>query len=291
MLPRHRDWAKRPPLQHLLPLLCPLQAHQANGPFPVSSLTLLHILKEHMISQRTRVGRTGYELLVVWVDDSGISGDGPGSVRKKEIFMGLESHFGGEGSGITVESVRLEDIYTYSQPQDTPTSSAEGTNLEKLRALISSLSSLSSKQDILTTLLTRLFIRLAIQHSSPAILFSHSTTRLAEKTLSETAKGRGYSVPWSTSDCPIPLPPSLSPHRNLQTIYPLRDLLKKELHTYLSLTPSLQLFHIPSSSSSSATPSPQTLIPTSTAKDTSIDSLMHKYFSQMEQTYPSIVAN
>ncbi|KAF8454315.1 hypothetical protein BGX38DRAFT_1328544 [Terfezia claveryi] len=47
-----------------------------------------------MSSQRT----TGYGLLVVWVDDSGISGDGPGSVRKKETFIGLESHFGGDVS-------------------------------------------------------------------------------------------------------------------------------------------------------------------------------------------------
>ena len=60
-----------------------------------------------------------------------------------------------------------------------------------------------------------------------SILFGDSTTRLAEKTLIETAKGRGFSLPWQVSD-------GISPY-GVNFLYPLRELLKKELFDFSSL--------------------------------------------------------
>lgn len=249
-----------------------------------------------MASQRSRVGRTGYELLVVWVDDSGVTGDTEGSRIRGELLQKLEGEYGGKGEGIRFQAIRLEQVYTYSSNQQDANT---GTELEKLRALIAALPSLSSQQDILTILLTHLLTLFALDNNCAAVLYAHSTTRLAEKTLSETAKGRGYSVPLSTGDCAVPLPPSFTTHSSptttttpppLQSVYPLRDLLKKELTTYISLTPALQPFHVPDHPPSSSSSSNAPPIPTS-AKDISIDALMKQYFAGMEQTYPSIVAN
>lgn len=269
--------------------------------FGVSSLALLHILSDQMASQLARVGRTGYELLVVWVDDCGVMGDEERSKQCWELFNDLKQRYARNGTE-NRESKRflvvpLEEIYTYgrscagSYGADITPHEPLLCNLHKLRTLISSISTLSSKQDILYILLTRLLNLVALKHHCHAILYSHSITRLAEMTLSETAKGRGFSVPWATGDCitpPITMHTHLAP--NLKAIHPLRDLLYKELVTYiitLGLSRFLYPGTIPTPTTTTATHS---LIPTRTTS-TTIDSLIHAYFSTMEHSYPSIVAN
>ena len=267
--------------------------------FGVSSLALLHTLSDQMASQLVRVGRTGYELLVVWIDDCGVVGNEERSQQCRELFNGLKQRYARGGiedrESVRFLAVPLEEIYSYgrscagSDGVDTTLHEPPPCNLHKLRTLISSISTLSSKQDILYILLTRLLNLVALKHHCHAILYSHSITRLAEMTLSETAKGRGFSVPWATGDCTLP---PITMHArlafNLQSVYPLRDLLYKELVTYI-ITLGLSQFLYPGT-----IPTPTTVthtpIPTRTTS-TTIDSLIHAYFSTMEHSYPSIVAN
>lgn len=269
--------------------------------FGVSSLALLHILSDQMASQLARVGRTGYELLVVWVDDCGVVGNEERSQQCQELFKDLKQRYATGGTE-DQESIRflvvpLEEIYSYGRScagscgENTTLYEPPLCDLHKLRTLISSISTLSSKQDILYILLTRLLNLVALRHHCHAILYSHSITRLAEMTLSETAKGRGYSIPWATGDCtlpPITMHTRLAP---IQSVYPLRDLLYKELVIYiiaLGLSQFLYPGTIPASTTTTTTTySP---IPTRTTS-TTIDSLIHAYFSTMEHSYPSIVAN
>jgi len=118
-------------------------------------------------------------------------------------------------------------------------------------------------------------VEAARRNECDCILFGDSTTRLAERTLIETAKGRGFSLPWQVSD-------GMSPW-DVYFYFPLRDLLKRELVTFSSLiSPSFDGIIIHQS--------PRTHVSAS-AKSTTIDDLMTQYFESVEENYPSIVAN
>jgi cytoplasmic tRNA 2-thiolation protein 2 len=149
------------------------------------------------------------------------------------------------------------------------------TNQQKLDHLLLSLPSASSRSDMISILRTRLLVEMAKANYCESILWGDSTTRLAEKTLAETAKGRGFSLPWQVTD-------GLSPF-GVRFNYPLRDLLKKELITYATLiSPPLTDLVIPQSPASPIVAS---------SKSTTIDDLMTQYFESVEENYPSIVAN
>ncbi|KAF8476971.1 hypothetical protein BDZ91DRAFT_843714 [Kalaharituber pfeilii] len=299
--------------------------------FGVSSVSLLHILSGQLASQRERVGRTGYELLVVWVDNSNVTGETEDGKHKREVFAELAKGFGGADSGLRFEVVGIEKVYEYKQrntssnsegrdislvtaaleeadvndssPSIDPTTSATSPNAATLRALLSSLPSLTSQHDILSILLSRLLIAIGLQNRCAAIIYSHSTTRLAEKALAETAKGRAFTVPWITNDGPIPVENHIyhlsdsstnPPPTSLSILYPLRDVLRKELITYTTLapgSPSLTTFLVPQLSALSAQDLLSSPLPSVNPKTTTIDALMAQYFATLEDAYPSIVAN
>ncbi|KAL8860709.1 MAG: hypothetical protein Q9178_002739 [Gyalolechia marmorata] len=108
-----------------------------------------------------------------------------------------------------------------------------------------------------------------------SILYGDSTTRLAERTLSEAAKGRGGAIPWLTADGQSP--------SGVKTVYPMRDLLRKEITAYtVSTIPPLTPFLIENTAERD---------PSASSKNTTIEDLMGQYFQSVEQNYPSIVAN
>lgn len=240
--------------------------------FGVSSITLLHVL-DQQLSNRAEAGRhAGYNLQILFVDQSAV-------LEQASVYDSLDvlkqkypSH--------TYTVVSLEDCFDYGTEFDMPASADALTNghtaLDKrtrLKHNLSSLPSATSRADMIEILRRRLILAFAKAHSCDSILFGDSTTRLAEKTLSETAKGRAIALPWLTADGSSP--------DGTTCIYPLRDLLRKELGAYAHMTsPPLTplICEAPSQT------------PTS-SKDTTIDGLMTQYFESVEQNYPSIVAN
>ena len=149
---------------------------------------------------------------------------------------------------------------------------AEPDQDESIQSVASALPSTTSKSDFIDIVRRRLILSFAIEHRCDTILFGDSTTRLAERTLSETAKGRGISLPWLTAD---------GFSSGVYCVYPMRDLLRKEIASYGELiTPPLSELIW-----KEATP-----IPTS-SKHTTIEGLMTQYFASVEENYPSIVAN
>lgn len=243
--------------------------------FGPCSASLLHILDGHLQGQFDRMNRAAYELCVVhinqYVDEEDRKSSEALLAKYKERFprhtyisMGLE------------ESLNLESIDWKILNIPAPAEQeAEQSAVDRLKKLIGSMSSPTSRTDIITTLLTQLLVDVAKRNECEGILFGESTTRLAEKTLVETAKGRGFSLPWQVSD-------GTSPY-GIGFNYPLRDILKKELVTFSSLvTPSLESLIIHQNSTSNISAS---------SKDTTIDDLMAQYFESVEKDYPSIVAN
>lgn len=240
--------------------------------FGVSSIALLHVL-DQQIKGRAEAGRhTGYKLHILLVDQSAIIEQASLQESLNLLKQRYPSH--------TYTSVSLEDVCDYgidlNMPALADVSTKDHGALDKptrLNQILLSLPSATSRVDMIETLRRRLVLAFAQKHACDSVLFGDSTTRLAEKTLSETAKGRGIALPWSTADG--------SPFGGISCTYPLRDLLRKELGAFASLTspPLTPLIR--------EAPSQR---PTS-SKDTTIDGLMTQYFDSVEQNYPSIVAN
>lgn len=242
--------------------------------FGGSSVAMLHILDEHISTQLERNGHAGYKIHIIYIDQASVI---PDSEQPKAIDK-LRERF----STHKFTSLLLEDVFNYSLIQegtfyeDKPLALGEAIsdNRTRLNQLLSSLPSNTSRVDILNILRSRLLVQFAKQNNCDAILYGDSTTRLAEKTLSETAKGRGNSLPWLTAD---------GFAHDIKIIYPMRDLLRKEITEYASmisepLTPLIS--------------TPKSPVPVSvSSKTTTIDDLMSQYFASVEQNYPSIVAN
>lgn len=217
--------------------------------------------------------RTSYELLVVH-----ICLEGEDLQQAKDRLESIEARFPNHKymmAGLE-EALNLQTIDWSMLGLDIPIAGGfVGTAAERMAYLMKSISSVTSKADISATLLLRLLVGIAERNSCGSILFGDSTTRLAEKTLTETAKGRGFSLPWQVSD-------GMSPY-GIHFHYPLRDLLKKELFSFSSMTtPPLTNLIIYQNRSTQVSAS---------SKSTSIDDLMAQYFESVEENYPSIVAN
>ncbi|KAL1305621.1 hypothetical protein AAFC00_007222 [Neodothiora populina] len=246
----------------------------------LSSVTLLQLLEDQLKRQVSKSGRTGFELHVLHVDDSP-SVDSNNDSQSAAILERIKSRYPKHAYSICPLSdvMALPDIEDVLNQNNIDTASSTpltdaSTNDGKLLNFLSSLPSMTARTDAFQILRQRLIVSVAKSLSCEAILWSDTTTRLAEKTLSETAKGRGFSLAWAISDGP-------SPH-GIDFYYPMRDLLKKELVAYASIEEiGLQEIAIPEK-------------PTSTvvsAKNSSIDELMRGYFENVEANYPSIVAN
>ncbi len=163
--------------------------------------------------------------------------------------------------------------------------------------------SVASSTDIQTTQIRRALLAAARDHNCQALLLGHSTTALAELTLSEAAKGRGWAVPWFVGDGLAAVAgPVSSPSEQSQPVregdgkgsaasavlvyHPLRDALRKELVTYAGLA------NPPLTSLISDIATSQTHTgPVVSHKDLSIESVMRRYFAEVEESYPSVVAN
>jgi cytoplasmic tRNA 2-thiolation protein 2 len=239
----------------------------------VSSTTLLHILNLHLSTQKSKTNRTGFAISVFHVDEA------PHDLSGAERLSKVREHYPDH----QYASLPLHDVFRLI-PDDAalrslaPTT-GENANLtpqDQLGQLIASLTSATARADVLTTLRTRLIVEYAKQTGCESILWGDSTTRLAEKTLAETAKGRGFSLPWQVSDGRSPF--------DIDFNYPLRDVLKKELFSYVDLAePALAgLVHEPHSGATQASTS---------SKNTTIDDLMKQYFESVEENFPSIVSN
>jgi len=257
-----RGSTARPPRKLLLPLS-----------FGSSSSSLLYMLDQHLQGQQHRMNRVAYELLIVHVDfQAGNAGNSDASnlldqyrsrfPRHRYICLGLEDV-------LRSKAVRW-DMLGIPVKGDSALPSAD-----RLTQNIGVGSSATSRADIQATLLRQLLVEVAKEQNCECILFGDSTTRLAEKTLSETAKGRGFSLPWQVCD-------GMSPY-NIHFNYPLRDLLKKELLSFTALTsPPLTDLIAPLGMSSRSYPS---------SRSNTIDDLMVQYFETVEESYPSVVAN
>lgn len=171
--------------------------------FGISSTTLLHLLCGQLQRQSSQAGRTGFSLLVVHIDESCIDG----SLSARSHLDVLRARF--PAAEVRYVAVGIEDIYGFRNAArevelaagvDDEKAPGEVDAREALRRLLRALASPTSRTDVLAVLRTRLVVEIAKQEGCEGVLWGDTTTRLAEKTLAETAKGRGFAIPWRTAD-------------------------------------------------------------------------------------------
>jgi cytoplasmic tRNA 2-thiolation protein 2 len=237
--------------------------------FGACSTALLYVLSEHLKGQVERAGRSGYRLHVLHVEDESTSD----SITSKAVLDQVQQRFPEHVYSLSSisEVVGLEavpDLFSQKIGDESSTEIAP-----TMTELLATLSSATSRADTHQILLRRLITSFALKHSCEAILWATSTTRLAERTLAETAKGRGAALPQLISDTTSP--------SGVQYFYPMRELLTKEIIAFSGLTepPLTNLIREDASK------------PAVSTKNTSIDDLMRQYFESVERDYPSIVAN
>ncbi|KAI6378118.1 hypothetical protein MCOR25_002361 [Pyricularia grisea] len=161
---------------------------------------------------------------------------------------------------------------------------------EQLRHLFDNLPSATSAAD-----LTRLFVRHilmaeAVREECCALLLGNSTTSLAALTLSETAKGRAFSLPWlindgahSIADYSHGSTDAEGAGSHTMLVYFLvRELYRKELTTYTELAGMDTSLIIDDASAAN---------PVISHKYQTIDDVMTRYFREVEENFPSVVAN
>lgn len=227
----------------------------------------------HLKTQKSKTGRTGFEISAIHVQEPGNTAQA--EVLLEKVRVQYPDH---EYASLSLHDVfRLvprDDSLKTLVPQDEQ--KTELNPEEQLACIINSLTSATARADVISTLRTRLIVEHARLAGCESILWGDSTTTLAQKTLAETAKGRGFSLPWQISDGESPF--------GLQFHYPLRDVLKKELVSYVNMADSdlASLVHETSSGPTQASTS---------SKNTTIDDLMKQYFESVEENFPSIVAN
>ena len=238
--------------------------------FGVSSMAMLQVLDSHINAQRQRSGHAAYTLHILHVDMSIVSGDHEAGKHFEAIKTRYPSY--------TYAMAHLADVMEQEEVHELAASILEedqlqGSNEEKLHKMLSVATSPTARVDILESLKTKIIVASAKQHDCESILWGDSTTRLAERTLSETAKGRGFALPWIVAE-------SESVY-GIRCQYPMRDLLKKELFTFADTTePALTPLLAPVLSK-----------PAVSAKNSTIDELTAQYFESVERDYPGIVAN
>ena len=237
-----------------------------------SSVSLLHVLNQQLVSQRERSGKGLYKLHILFVDQPTPSGN----AQRREAFHLLKQRYPAHMYSLA----SLEDMFDYDIVVEHGLLKLNGgsaglSKQDRLQQVLSSLPSATSRADVESILRLRFIVAFAKHNRCDSIVWGDSTTRLAERTLSESAKGRGGSLPWLTAD-------GISPY-GIKFSYPMRDLLRKELTAFAAMTaPPLIDLILTTESSTQVSAS---------SKDVTIDDLMSQYFASVEENYPSIVAN
>ena len=239
--------------------------------FGAGSMVLLHLLSQHLQGQMEKTGRTGFKLHVLHVSDGTDDANDGNDSRLERVKDRFPEH---SYSSLPLSHISsTEDLSILLSSMKTGEGSEDGQSELSLEDALASLDSPTSRTDTIQILRRKLILNFAKGTSCEAVLWGDSTTRLSERILAETAKGRGFSLPWIVAD-------GQSPY-GIPTYYPMRDLLSKEISSFAStINPTLDNIVIKDEAK-------QTI----SMRDATIDGLMKQYFESVEREYPSIVAN
>ncbi|KAI0166211.1 hypothetical protein GGR57DRAFT_445864 [Xylariaceae sp. FL1272] len=272
-----------PPARYLLAL--------SRGP---SSTALLHVLCENLRRLRALGQRVRFEICAVVVDcDETEEGKGEGGERDalKQHFPEVQIHNLPLSRVLDSRAVDWSALPT--QKEDLPPD-------QRLKDMLQRLPTPSARADVERLLVRHVLFDAAEEFQCAALLFGYNTTALAELTLTETAKGRGFGVPWLVNDGGFPLPRSVDDApsndtseelgKSIPVYSPIREILRKEVLTYVSLatSPPGPLSDLFSRALGEKNGAQKAVV---SHRELSLDDVVSRYFGDVEENYPSVVAN
>ncbi|KAI3398470.1 hypothetical protein diail_9151 [Diaporthe ilicicola] len=273
--------------------------------FGVSSSSLVEILDESVQNQLKKRPTGAYDPVVVHVDTD-MKDMTPTSPSEAQRLLDKFSERYPRFKFRRIPLATVLDLETtdWGALPIAPNSGEDGkeTPEERLHDFFTRLPSTTSRADIMRLFVRHVLLSAALNEGCHALFLGCSTTALAALTLGETAKGRGFTLPWMTNDGPQPIHTFSIQSQNgagpdaeaetaggelakLPVYYPLREVFRNELITYTHLvSPPLTDLVLPSDAIG-----PGSAVVSH--KDVSIDDVMARYFEEVEASYPSIVAN
>lgn len=277
--------------------------------FGPSSAVLVDVLNDQIQFHLKKRQSSAFEGVVVHVDTdlSAITSGDDESSSSQKLLEGFSKRY----PQLTFLRVSLSSVLELDTidwavlPAIPIPRGGSGEDASKnLQALFDQLPSTTSKADLLRLFIRHILISTALKERCLALVLGCSTTALAELTLGETAKGRGFSLPWMVGDGPMTIPryPTSNLTQNqapdssetgggetnttvqLSIYYPNRELFRNELVRYTTLVEPPLTDLIPSDDAVGSSP-------VVSLRDVSIDEVMSRYFTDVEEKFPSIVAN
>ncbi|KAH6841130.1 kinase-like domain-containing protein [Chaetomium sp. MPI-CAGE-AT-0009] len=232
----------------------------------ISSTVLLHLLSENIEFQLARGRNAPFDLTVVHIDTATTTT--PASPSPAETALSL---YRTRYPRFTFHRIPLSTTTTTTSPEQNPHP-------------YSPLPTAASRSDVTRLLTRRALLEQARARGCQALLLGHSTTALAELTLAEAAKGRGFALPWLGEESNKEDGEKAETDKGVLVYHPLRDALRKELVIYAGLVepPLTELVWETRDDGAAAVVS---------HKDLSIEEVMGRYFAEVEESYPSVVAN
>ncbi|KTW32597.1 uncharacterized protein T551_00082 [Pneumocystis jirovecii RU7] len=143
-------------------------------------------------------------------------------------------------------------------------SQISGKSIHSIDDLLLSSLSPTSRIDILKCLRNNIIYDFAEKGEYSVIILGDTTTSIASKIISETAKGRGYSIPWETRG-------KIKYSDNIWLLRPMKDIIKQEAHFFLQIN------------------GIEIEIKKFDHKITTIDELADQYFDNLEKSNPNFV--
>lgn len=271
--------------------------------FGPSSAVLVDVLNDQIQFHLKKRSSAAFEGVVVHIDtdlSARSSGEAESPLSQK-LLDGFAARYP-QFTFLRVplsEVLELDTVDWNALPAVPSGEPGEGAS-KRLRDFFDRLPSTTSKADMLRLFIRHILISTALQKDCRALILGCSTTALAELTLGETAKGRGFSLPWMVGDGPMTMQRFSASSRErvegssenedvksngqLSIYYPNRELFRNELVRYTTLVkpPLTDLITEDDAIGSGAVVS---------LRDVSIDEVMTRYFTEVEEKFPSIVAN
>eukprot|EP00002_Diphylleia_rotans_P003758 TRINITY_DN12647_c0_g1_i1.p1 TRINITY_DN12647_c0_g1~~TRINITY_DN12647_c0_g1_i1.p1 ORF type:complete len:433 (+),score=85.44 TRINITY_DN12647_c0_g1_i1:82-1380(+) len=204
-----------------------------------ASRSLLHLLQQMVFTTRKKIF---IEFAVAFIDEGcalGLSSE-QRQHNRDQISKIVESY----RDKVPIFISNLEDVFSGVPPEvanlDDGEDKLEGEEVipEKvLKDLLRGIPSLTSREDMIVYLRHQLLYRIALEQGYECVMKGDTATRLAIRTISETCKGRGFSVPLQVGH-------SDPRFQGVNFVQPLRDFLVKEV-TYYNKLHNLETFFIP----------------------------------------------
>lgn len=262
-----------------------------------SSAGLLHMVDKHWHNFQDNNPSSPYDVTVVHVDTNL---DAPQQSPATPMLEKYRTRF----SHITLISVPITAVLGLDTIDwsSLPPLQTDLEPVAQLRRLLQDLPSVTSRVDLLWLLVRHLLLHEALERGCHALLMGLTTTGMAELTLAETAKGRGYAISCQLSDGPFQITRFVRPPTGIEggtantnggketveltfpVYYPMREIHRRELLQYNAASEvamsELVLNTGPNLSGSVVS-----------HKELSIEDVMSRYFAEVEESYPSIVTN